>query len=373
MQKTQNTESTSARASNSSTPSTMDELLRTQGVQLGSLKRGTKITAKIISVGKREVLADIGAKSYGIIIGREFEAIQPLLNMLKVGDNVPAEVIIPEMESGETLISLRRTLSGKLWEDLKDAKEKGTELSVTAIKSISGGMLVDCMGLRGFVPQQQLDIKNQEQPERLTNTRLKVKVLEVDQVQNRLVLSEREVTQKEELAAKRKSIITFEKGEKVSGVITAVEKYALIVEATKRKLTVPGSVHISEVSWERVEDLTTSFKVGETIEAEVVDLDMQEAQLVLSMKRLMPDPWADIEKKFPTETEVSGKVVKVTGIGVFVELKKGIEGLIHISKVPQGKEYAEGDKVAVTVDKLDKDSRKISLAVVTTSKPIGYR
>src|SRR3989344_5968987 len=138
-------------------PSIMEELLRTQGVQLGSLKRGTKITAKIISVGKREVLADIGAKSYGIIIGREFESIQPLLNMLKVGDSVPAEVIIPEMESGETLISLRRTLSGKLWEDLKDAKEKGTELTVMAIKSISGGMLVDCMGLRGFIPQQQLD------------------------------------------------------------------------------------------------------------------------------------------------------------------------------------------------------------------------
>lgn len=354
-------------------PSIMEELLRTQGVQLGSLKRGTKITAKIISVGKREVLADIGAKSYGIIIGREFESIQPLLNMLKVGDSVPAEVIIPEMESGETLISLRRTLSGKLWEDLKDAKEKGTELTVMAIKSISGGMLVDCMGLRGFIPQQQLDTKNQDQPERLTNTRLKVKVLEVDQVQNRLVLSEREVTQKEELTAKRKSIITFEKGEKVSGIITAVEKYALLIDATKRKLTVPGSVHISEVSWERVEDLTTSFKVGETIEAEVIDLDMQEAQLVLSMKRLMPDPWADIEKKFPAETEVTGKVVKVTGIGVFVELKKGIEGLIHISKVPQGKEYTEGDKVSVTVDKLDRDSRKISLAVVTTTKPIGYR
>ena len=91
------------------------------------------------------------------------------------------------------------------------------------------------------------------------------------------------------------------------------------------------------------------------------------------MKRLMPDPWADIEKKFPAETEVTGKVVKVTGIGVFVELKKGIEGLIHISKVPQGKEYTEGDKVSVTVDKLDRDSRKISLAVVTTTKPIGYR
>jgi ribosomal protein S1 len=363
----------SAKQATSNTPSTMEELLASSGTTLGSLKRGDKITARIISVGKREVLADIGAKSFGIIIGREFEAIEQLLGMLHEGDKVAAQVIIPEMESGETLISLRKTLSDKLWNDLKEARDKGIELSVSPVKSVGSGLLVDCMGLRGFIPQQQLDPKSQEFPERLVGSRMKVRVLEVDQMQNRLVLSEREVTQKEELAGKRKSLITFKTGEKVSGEITGIEKYALLLSVTKRKVTVPGMVHISEVSWERVEDLVTDYKIGQTIEAEVVNLDMQEASLVLSIKRITPDPWSDIEKKYTKDSEVVGKVVKVTGIGVFVELEKGIEGLIHISKVPTGKEYKEGDKVSITVDKLDKESRKISLAVVSTSKPIGYR
>lgn len=351
----------------------MDELLASSGIHLTSHKRGDKVKARILSVGKREVIADIGAKSFGIIIGREFENIEPLLDMIHVGDLVNAEIIIPEMESGETLISLRHTLGDKLWLDLKDARDRTTELLVTAVKYVSGGLLVDCMGLRGFIPQQQLDPASAEQPERLVGTHFNVRVLEVDQAQNRLVLSQKEVTQKGELAAKRKNIITFEKGEKVTGVVTQVEKYALMVTVTKRKLTVPGVVHISEVSWERIEDLSHLFKHGDQIEAAVTDMDMQEAVLVLSMKRLMPDPWTDIEKKYPAETELSGKVVKVTGLGVFVELEKGIEGLIHVSKLPAGKEFKEGDKIPVTVDKLDKDNRKISLAYVTLTKPIGYR
>lgn len=357
----------------SNTPSTMDELLASTGTQLGALRRGTKVKATILSVTKREVVADIGAKSYGIIIGREFENIAPLAHTLRPGETLDAEVIIPEMESGETLISLRRTLTAKLWKDLAEAREKGTELSVTALKNVSGGFLVDCKGLRGFIPQQQLDPESQNHPERLIGTHVKVKVLEVDQMQNRLVLSEREVTQKEELATRRKSIFTFKKGETVEGVIAQVEKYALVVRLAKEKVAVTGVVHISEVSWERVEDLTGSYKVGDTIKAEVVDFDIPEASLVLSMKRLTPDPWSDIEKKFPQESETTGTVVKVTGLGVFVELEKGIEGLIHISKIPAEKEFKEGDKVPVTVDKLDKDNRKISLAYVTLTKPIGYR
>lgn len=350
----------------------MEDLLKSSGTKLGNLSRGTKIKARILSIGKREVLTDIGAKSYGIIIGREFESIQPLLDMIKIGETVDAEVIIPEMEAGETLISLRKTLSGKLWNNLKESMDKKAEVTVTAIKPIGGGLLVSCMGLRGFIPQQQLD-SSQKDADRLINSKLTVTILEVDQLQNRLVLSQKEVTQKDELAAKRKALMTFEKGEKVTGEITKVEKYALSVSITKRKVTVPAVVHISEVSWERIEDLSKVYAVGDTIEGEVVDTDISEAQLVLSMKRLMPDPWSDIEKKFAEESQTTGTVVKVTGLGVFVELEKGIEGLIHISKLPAEKEFTEGDKIPVTVDKLDKENRKISLAYVSTTKPIGYR
>jgi small subunit ribosomal protein S1 len=366
-------QSSSGKSSSVSHPQTMEELLAHAQMNLKSLSRGVQVTAKILRVNKREVIADIGAKSYGIVVGREFEAISGLAPTLKPGDIVPAEVLIPEMESGETLISLRKTLISQLWEDLIKAKESGEEISVTALKPLSGGLLVDCRSLRGFIPQQQIDTAKNENNEKLIGKKITVKVLEVDKLQNRLVLSQKEVTQKEELAQKRKSLMTFEKGEKVDGHITQVDKYVLTVSVTKRKVTVPGVIHISEISWERVEDLSKVFSVGNDITAEVVDLDLSEAVLVLSTKRLMPDPWTDIEKKFAQETQATGTIVKVTGLGVFVELEKGIEGLIHVSKLPAGREFKEGDRVPVTVDKLDKDNRKISLAFVSTTKPIGYR
>ena len=351
----------------------MEELLRIANVQLGSFNRGDKIQATITKVSKREILADINAKSYGVIIGREFEDIQPLLSLVKEGKTYEAEVIIPEMESGDTLISLRKTLESTLWENLKSQKEKGEEVMVTVFRVVSGGVLVECFGTRGFIPLPQLDPDHQVSPEGLVDKRIPATIIEVDRDQNRLVLSEKEVTRKDELAAMRKALVTFEKGETVEGEVTAIERNVLKVAVTKRKVRVQGIVHISEVSWERTEDLAREFKAGDTIKAEVVDFDMQEAVLTLSMKRLKPDPWSDIEKKYPAETEISGTIVKVTGLGVFVELEKGVEGLLHVSKLPAEKEFKEGEKIAVVIDKLDKENRKISLSYVSVTKPIGYR
>ena len=352
---------------------TMEDLLRSEDVKLASLKRGDKVNATILKIGKREILANIGAKSYGIITGREFEVMGDMKHMLKEGDVVPAEVVIPEMEDGETLISVRRTLMTKLWDDLVDAKKNKKEIEVTALRSISAGLLVDCRSLRGFIPQQQLDPSNQDNPDKLVGHRLKVQILEVDRPQNRLVLSQKEVTQKDALSAKRATLSEFKKGDTVSGSITTITSYALIVLVKKEKKQVEGTVHISEVSWERVEDLSTRYSVGDAIKADVTDVDMQEGMLILSIKQLLPDPWTDIEKKYPLEKQLTGIVVKITKLGVFIELEKGIEGLIHISKIPAGKSFVEGDKIPVTIDKIDPDHRKISLAYVSITKPIGYR
>lgn len=352
---------------------TMEDLLRSEDVKLASLKRGDKVNATILKIGKREILANIGAKSYGIITGREFEVMGDMKHMLKEGDVVPAEVVIPEMEDGETLISVRRTLMTKLWDDLIDAQKNRKEVEVMALRSISAGLLVDCRSLRGFIPQQQLDPSNQDNPDKLVGHRLKVVVLEVDRPQNRLVLSQKEVTQKDELAAKRSVLSEFKKGETVSGSVSAVTSYTLIVQVVKGKKHAEGAVHISEVSWERVEDLSTLYATGDTIKAEISDIDVQEGMLILSIKKLLPDPWTDIEKKYPLEKQMTGTVVKITKLGVFIELDKGIEGLIHISKLPAGKTFSEGDKIPVTIDKIDADHRKISLAYVSVTKPIGYR
>ncbi|MBI4137216.1 30S ribosomal protein S1 [Candidatus Roizmanbacteria bacterium] len=363
----------------SPTPQTMEDLLAEQEIKLTSLTRGSLVKAKILKVGKREVLADIGAKSYGIIVGREFEIIAPLKNAITVGDTYDAEVIIPEMEGGETLISLKRTLIDSLWGELQKYAQDKSEVTVLASRPISGGLLVEYKSLRGFIPQMQLDPEFQDNPDRLVGQHIEVQVLEVDQKQNRLVMSQKEVTQKEELAKQRSALKQFAMGDVVSGTVASVDRYSLLVEVTKIKGStkkiepVRGTIHISEVSWERVDNLEGQFTVGDKIEAKAIQINEQEGQLILSLKQLTPDPWEDIKKKYPEEKQIAGTVVKVSNIGAFVEIEKGIEGLIHVSKIPAGKEFTEGEKVSVMIDTLDTEKRKISLAYVPTTKPIGYR
>ncbi|MBI4130718.1 S1 RNA-binding domain-containing protein [Candidatus Roizmanbacteria bacterium] len=375
MRKSRTTTQQPAGSSAKTTAQTMEDLLRDQKVTFTPMRRGTHVRATILKVDSNEILADINAKSYGVVAGREFDAVADLAGMLQEGMVVDAEVIIPEMESGETLISLRKTLVNSLWDDLVRAKETHRQIHVYAVKVISGGVLVEYKSLRGFIPQMQLDPSFQSNPDRLVNTSFAVQVLEVDQQQNRLVLSQKEVTQKEQLSSMRAALTNYEEGDTVSGTLHTIDNYSLGVTITKKdnKPEVPGIVHISEVRWERVDNLGELYKVGESVSAKIVRIDMSEGILQLSIKQLLPDPWEGIEKKYPAESQVSGTVVKISNLGAFVELQKGIEGLIHVSKIPAGKEFKEGEKIAVIIDSLDTQNRKMSLSFVPTSKPIGYR
>lgn len=351
----------------------MDELLKSKGAQLSPLNRGDKIKATILKIGKREILADIGGKSYGIVIGRQFDLVKPFLGQFKVGDQINAMVIIPEMDSGETLISFKQTAMDTFWEELQQAKESGKEIDVTVLKAVSGGLLVNYRDLRGFIPQTQLDSDSAANPVSLTDKRVKVKVLEVDQSQNRLVLSQKEVTEKEGLAAKRKTIGDLKVGDKVAGEITAIDKYGLMVTFVKGKTELTGQVHISEIAWERVENLEELFKVGDKIKAVIVSLDKGSVRIGLSLKALLDDPWQKAAEKYAAGKTVSGTVVKTSSLGAFVELEKGVEALLHVSKISAGKEFKVGEKLAVVVEKVDVKNRKISLSYIPKAKPIGYR
>jgi ribosomal protein S1 len=355
--------------------SSMDELMKLHEKEFVQFVRGTKVRAKIISISRREVVADIGAKSYGIIIGREFENISHLTSLLEIGKTYDAEVIIPEMEGGETLISLRRSLSDSLWTDLSTLQKEGTILRVTAERQMAGGLLVVYKTLRGFIPQQQLDPNTLKHMDEQIGKQMEVKILEIDQRQNRLVLSEREVTQANELAVVRKSLKEYNIEDTIEGEITGTDKYVVMVSVTasKKRPAVEGIIHISEVSWERVEKLSDVFNVGDTIKAKIIGINEADACLSLSVKQLSEDPWTGIDNRIKKDQQVKGKVVRSTNLGLFIELEKGVEGLLHVSKIPAGKTYEVGDKLTVLVDMIDTEKRKISLSVVETAKPIGYR
>lgn len=371
--KTDSENSSQSKTSKGANAQTMEELLSSQTTKFVPFKRGDKVKAKILKIGKREVLCDIGGKSFGLVVGKEFDLIKDLLGNFKVGDVVDSEVIIPEMEGGETLVSLKKKAVGKLWNNLFEIKDQSREIKVEGLKAVSGGLLVDCFGLRGFIPQAQLDPDFSDSPDKLTGEKIPVKILEINQAQNRLVLSQKEVTQKEELEAKRKSVSYYKSGEKVKGKVVDMDKYSLYVEVEKEGEKAVGVIHISELSWERVDDISSLFSVGDEIAAEIINVDMQEGQINLSLKQLQKDPWEGIEKTYKPEKNVKGTVVKTSGIGVFVELEKGIEGLLHVSKIPPGKEFKVGEKIPVTIEKVDSKKRKISLSYVSSTKPIGYR
>lgn len=358
-----------AKSKSSREPQTMEELLATSGVSIISLKKGVTIEGTVISISPKEILVDIGKKSFGIIAEWELEQVRDYVKQLKIGDKVTAQVINPENDYGYTVLSLRKSSYESRWEMLSDIKEKGEDIEVVGLEPAKGGVLVDWQNLRGFIPSTQLSSEYVMNPAQLINRRIKVKVIEIDPAINRLVLSQKAsalgvtpIIQKEKLSKIKQNDI-------IKGKISGIAPFGIFVDVDG----IEGLVHISEVAWEKVENLSEHFKVGNEVEVMVLDINVNEGKLNLSIKRLTPDPWKNILDRYPIEASVSGEVVRSAPYGIFVKLEPGIEGLLHISKITPGKEPKIGDKLECLVEKIDTVKRKISLTLVPTAKPVGYR
>jgi len=214
------------------------------------------------------------------------------------------------------------------------------------------------------------------------------KVIEVDRVQNRLVLSEKAVSEAGEIEEKRKALVAVKIGGEYDATVVGVVPFGVFAEIIipkdkesrgKKKVTaeepirLEGLIHISELSWEKIDDVNKMVKVGDKIKVQVIGIDEENGKLALSVKRLSDDPWSIVEKKYKIESKHTGSVVKVAPYGVLVRLEKGIEGLIHASKIPGDKSFSEGEKVYVFVESVDLEKRRLSLGVVLTTKPVGYK
>lgn len=350
-------------------PQSMEELLLMSGIKSFSLKKGETIHGTVISISPKEILVDIGKKSFGILAEWELEQVVDYVKKLQVGDKVTAQVVNPENEFGYTVLSLRKASYENRWEMLNEIKEKGEDIEVTGLEPAKGGVLVDWQNLRGFIPSTQLSNEYLVNPGQLINRRIKVKVIEIDPTINRLVLSQKAsvlgvtpVVQKEKLAK-------IKQNELIKGKISGIAPFGIFVDVDG----IEGLVHISEVAWEKVENLADHFKVGSMVEVMVLDINADEGKLNLSIKRLTPDPWKNILDRYPIDANVSGEVVRSAPYGIFVKLEPGIEGLLHISKLTPGSEPKVGDKIECLVEKIDTVKRKISLTLVPTAKPVGYR
>ena len=357
--------------------STMEELLQKTGYTLKGLKKGDTVTATITRISSREIALDTGSKTEGVVMDKEIENYRDMLSKLKVGDVVVAQVIVPENDRGQSVLSIRKSLLEKRWTALSDAQKSGESVEVVLRDLVRGGVLVDYGGVRGYIPMSQLDASLAKQLDKMTGRRIKVKVIEVDAATNRLVFSQLALTEEATLAKQKELLDVIPVDSTVESTITGVAPFGAFakfsVEKEVEKHDVEGLIHISEIAWEKVDDPNQYLKAGDAIKVKVIVVDEKTGKVTLSVKQLLPDPWEHVLDMFEKDSQVKGKVTRVSPYGIFVELAPGVEGLIHISKVTPGAEPKVGEEITCLVEDVKPDARKISLSMALTEKPIGYR
>ena len=346
---------------------TMDELLAGEDASLKQLTQGEVVDGTVLIIKKHEVLIDLGPHGVGLVPRREIG----FSRALEIGDPVTASIVDPELENGQVLLSLRKAAKDKGWDELVVKMDSGEIIDVSPYDANRGGLLVEYDGVRGFLPVSQLSAEHyprvgssdkEEILQRLNsliNQNLKVRILDADRKANKLIFSEKEAV-KEGLAAR------FEKlaiGDSVQGVATGVVDYGVFVNVEG----IEGLVHISEISWERVNNPNDYVKVGQTIEAKIIAIDKD--RLSLSMKQLTKDPWMSEVDQFKSGDTVEGTVTRITPFGAFVQISPAVEALVHISELGEGdtadpeKVFTLNERKEFVVLDVEKESRKISLGL----------
>lgn len=358
-----------------SEPQTMEELLSMYGGQRAIFSVGDIVKGKILSIEPGRVIVDIGGKTEGLIAEKTFKEAQDFIKTLKPGDEIEARVIVRETPEGYTILTLRETLEKKAWEKIEKAESSGKPIEVVGVSVNPSGVTVEVQGLTGFIPTSQLGKVVAKNPQSLIGKKFEAIVIDFDKSAKKVVLSEREVSEREELEKARKALKEISEGEVYDGVVTSIYDFGCFVriEAKLKKEKVPleGLVHISEMAWERVGRPGDLVSEGDEVKVKVIS--KEKGKLALSMKQAQEDPWDTIEENYKKDSKKEGCVTKVSDFGVFVQLEPGIEGLIHITKIPPGTKLAKGDKVNVYIEEVDVKERRMSLGLVLTEKPVGYK
>jgi len=359
-------------------PKTMEELLAQSGTQLKIPQKGSIIEGVITDITKKMVIVDIGGKTEGVVTDKEFELATDFIDDLGVGDTVSVYVISSENDRGQTLLSLKKAAMDKKWDIFTQALEKNSSLGVKGVELNKGGMIVLAAGIRGFVPSSQFGKKHLGKLQDLINKKFDVKVIEVDREKNRLIFSERHVSEQNIIEQRDAALDKIKVEDALNGIVSGIMPFGLFitVEVTidgEKSGQVEGLVHISEMSWMKVEDPNKLFKVGDKVDVKVLGIDQAAGKLNLSIKQLSNDPWQTAVEKYPVGSTVSGKISRVESFGVFVNFEPGVDGLIHISKLASLEDYKEDDKVTVNVESMEPDKRRMSLSPVLTTVPMGYK
>ncbi len=344
----------------------MDDLLA-GATSAKQIEAGEVITGTVLSVRKHEVLIDLGAQGVGLVPRREVGHGK----QLEEGSEVSASVIDTELDNGYSLLSLRKAAKDRGWEEVSAKMAEEEIIEVVAYDANRGGLLIEYEGVRGFLPVSQLSAEHYprvgsadkdeilQRLNALINQPLKVRILDCDRKANKLIFSEKEAI-RDGLAERFKKLTV---GDTVKGVVTGVVDFGAFVNIEG----IEGLVHISEISWERVNNPSDYVKVGQNIDAKIISIDKE--RLSLSMKQLTQDPWLDEVEQFKKGDKVEGTITRITPFGAFVQISSAVEALVHISELGGGegvdpeKVFTLNERKEFAILDIDKDNRKISLSL----------
>jgi small subunit ribosomal protein S1 len=359
----------------------MAQFLENAAHDYRNLQYGDTVDGTIMRVDKDEILVDIGAKAEGVVPAREMQSLSPEDRAaLQPGDPLLVFVVQAEEKEGRAILSIDKARQERSWRRLQQLYDAGEVLESKVVNYNKGGLLVNIDGVRGFVPASQVsgisrgpETQKQSDMARLVGTTLKLKIIEINRNRNRLILSERQAVQEVREGRKGELLSSLKEGDIRTGTVTSVCDFGAFVDIGGAD----GLVHLSEISWSRVKHPSEVLKPGDQVQVYVLSVDNDRKRIALSIKRTQSEPWAQISERYHLGQVIKATITQLAAFGAFARIEDGVEGLIHVSEMGDGRVQhprevvQEGDVVEVRIIRIDPARKRIGLSMRLAGEEAG--
>ena len=351
-----------------------EEMEQKIDASITEIDEGQLVNGTIVKIERDEVLVDIGFKSEGVVPLRELSIRKDAdpSDLVQVGDEIEALVLQKEDKDGRLILSKKRAEYERSWIAVEEKFKAGEPVVGEVIEVVKGGLIID-IGLRGFLPASLVDLRRVKDLDMYLNTELEARIIEMDRNRNNVVLSRRVLLEEGRKNERAEILAKLTKGMRLKGSVSSIVDFGAFVDLGG----IDGLVHISELSWNHVNHPSEVVKVGQEVEVEVLDVDLNRERISLGLKQTQPDPWIQLVEAYPVGTIVDGTVTKIVPFGAFVQLGEATEGLVHISEMaPRHIETPAqvvkvGDVVKVKVMEINPERRRISLSMKAAAAELG--
>jgi len=343
-----------------------EQIDKTEDFQIADLKKGQTVKGTVVEINDEGIYVDVGYKTEGFVPLRELshKKIEKAEEVIEANDEISVVVLTLEDEEGNMILSKRKADYEKAWEKIMDAFENDEIIEAEVTKEVKGGLVVD-VGVRGFIPASHVAIGYVEDLSEYIGKELKLKVIEVEREKNNVVLSAKKVHEKERKEQKKETLESLEEGQTITGIVTKLVDFGAFVDLGG----IEGLLHISEMSWGRIDHPSEILEEGQELEVKVLGVNVKEERISLGLKQLLPDPWEEFARKHYEGEIIEGQITKLVDFGAFMKVDDGIEGLIHISQLARRHVKTSDEVVSVGEEReakiinIDPEQKRVGLSL----------